>query len=415
MIIKIKIFIGFSVYTKIYMKNNKKSYGRNRNFSNSFKKRNFRNKKNKILDSKLFIKKAVNLIDEEIYTPSKAYSEMNLNPKLIKSLEFKKFKFPTEIQDKSIEYSVSGKNILGIASTGTGKTGAFLIPIIDKILNNDNFFQSIVIAPTRELANQIQADFISMTKNLNLNSVCFVGGSPIFKDFRKLKMKNHLIIGTPGRLIDLVKREKLNLNKIEILVLDEFDRMLDMGFINDVKFLLGKMTNLKQNMLFSATLNNKIEPIINSIIENPYRVIVNSNSKTSDNVEQGVIKINSKESKFEKLLSMINQTDFKKVIIFTETKRAVDNLHKNLKNAGVKVEYIHGDKTQRAREYSLKNFSLGKANILIATDVAARGLDIKGVTHVINYETPRDYDSYIHRIGRTGRAGAKGYAYTFIS
>jgi ATP-dependent RNA helicase RhlE len=190
--------------------------------------------------------------------------------------------------------------------------------------------------------------------------------------------------------------------------------MLDMGFVEDIRFLKKNISNLKQTMLFSATLDKKLRPIIDEVIENPFQVLISSGGQSSDNVEQDVIKIERGDSKFDKLISMLNEKHFEKTLIFAETKRTVDTVSKNLKEAGIKVEYIHGDKTQRSREFSLKKFKDGRADVLVATDVAARGLDIKGITHVINYEKPRDYDSYIHRIGRTGRAGATGHTFTFI-
>lgn len=378
-----------------------------------FRKRGFSGNNKKNLDTKLFIKKA-KPVKETKYNPERLYSDFQLHDKLKKALEVKGFKFPTEIQDKTIDQSMGGKNILGIANTGTGKTGAFLIPIIDRFLEGEKDLKVLVVVPTRELAIQVQSDLRSMTRGMGVFSVCLVGGTPTFKDVKKLKMKNHIIIGTPGRLIDMVKRRALKLDKTGVLVLDEFDRMLDMGFIDDVRFLKKNMENLGQTMLFSATLDKKLKPVIDEIIKNPYTVMINSGGQSSDNVEQNVVKMERGENKFDKLLSMLEEKDFEKTLIFAETKRSVDLISKNLKESGIKVEYIHGDKTQRSREFSLNKFKDGRSDVLVATDVAARGLDIKGITHVINYEKPRDYDSYIHRIGRTGRAGKLGHALTFI-
>jgi ATP-dependent RNA helicase RhlE len=367
----------------------------------------------KDLDPELFIKKA-RPVKETKYNPTRVYDDFDIHESLKSILAKNNFREPTEIQDKTIDESISGQNILGIASTGTGKTGAFLIPIIDRFLKGDKDFRTLVVVPTRELALQVKEDLDSMTRGFGLFSICLVGGTPTFKDVKRLRMKNHIVIGTPGRLIDMVKREALKLVKTEVLILDEFDRMLDMGFVDDVRFLKQNMPNLNQTMLFSATLDKKLKPIVDEVIKNPFTVMVNSGGQSSDNVEQDVILIKKGEAKFDKLLSMLKQDTFEKTIIFAETKRAVDLVSKNLAEAGMKVEYIHGDKTQRSREFSLKKFKDGRSDILVATDVAARGLDIKGITHVINYEKPRDYESYIHRIGRTGRAGKTGTALTFI-
>ena len=369
--------------------------------------------KKKDLDPKMFIKSA-KPVSETKYEPTRSYAEMGLHPKLEKSLLSIGFEFPTEIQDKTITQSMNGKDILGIANTGTGKTGAFLIPIIDRLLKEDRDFRTLVVLPTRELANQVQKDLQSMTRGFGIFSICLVGGTPAFKDVKKLKYKNQIVIGTPGRLMDMVERKALKLEKTEVLVLDEFDRMLDMGFVNDIRYLIKHINNLKQTMLYSATLDKKLKPIIDEVIQKPFEVLVNSGLKSSDNVEQEIVRVQRGESKFDVLADMINKDHFTKIIVFAETKRTVDMIYKNLKEVGVKAEYIHGDKTQRAREFSLKNFTTGKVPILIATDVAARGLDIKEVSHVINYDAPTDYDTYIHRIGRTGRAGKTGHAITFV-
>lgn len=388
--------------------------GRSGGFSGSRPKGRFGARgKQKDIDAALFVKKAKPVIETR-YNPSRVYNDFDIHESLKAILEKNNFKEPTEIQDKTIDQSMTGQDILGIANTGTGKTGAFLIPIIDRFLKGNKDFRTLVVVPTRELAIQVKADLDSMTRGFGLFSICLVGGTPTYKDVKRLQMKNHIVIGTPGRLIDMVKRNALKLTKTEVLVLDEFDRMLDMGFVEDVRFLKKNMPNLKQTMLFSATLDQKLKPVIDEIIQNPFTVMINSGGQSSDNVEQDVVKIEKGENKFDKLTSMLKQDNFEKVLIFAETKRAVDLVSKNLKEAGVLVEYIHGDKTQKSREISLKKFKDGRADVLVATDVAARGLDIKGITHVINYERPRDYDSYIHRIGRTGRAGAMGNALTFI-
>jgi ATP-dependent RNA helicase RhlE len=369
--------------------------------------------KKKDLDPKMFVK-AAKPMEETKYNPTRSYADMGLHEKLEKSLLSIGFEFPTEIQDKTITQSMNGKDILGIASTGTGKTGAFLIPIIDRLLKEDRDFRTLVVLPTRELANQVQKDLQSMTKGFGIFSICLVGGTPAFRDVKKLQYKNQIVIGTPGRLMDMVERGALKLEKTEVMVLDEFDRMLDMGFVNDIRFLIKHIKNLKQTMLFSATLDKKLKPVIDEVIQKPFEVLINSGSRSSDNVEQEIIRVERGQSKFDLLADMMDKEHFTKTIVFAETKRTVDMIYKNLREVGIKAEYIHGDKTQRSREFSLKNFTTGKVPILIATDVAARGLDIKEVSHVVNYDAPTDYETYIHRIGRTGRAGKTGHAITFV-
>lgn len=372
-----------------------------------------RGMRKKLLDPKLFIKKA-RPVSEIKYNPTRKYVDFNIDKKLKDALTKNNFIFPTEIQDMAIDMAIKKRDILGIADTGTGKTGAFLIPIINRFLIEKTDFKVIVILPTRELAIQVKKDFESITQGFGLFSACLVGGTSTYKDIKKLKMKNHFIVGTPGRLIDMVKQKYLKLDKTEILVLDEFDRMLDMGFIEDIKFLREKLINLKQTMLFSATLNKKLQPIIDKIVKDPFKILITSGLNSSNNVEQSIIKIEKGEIKYNKLLSLLKQKEFEKVIIFAETKRNVNIVSKKLKEEKISVEYIHGDKTQRAREFSLNKFKDGRSRILVATDVAARGLDIKNVTHVINYQAPTEYGTYIHRIGRTGRNGKMGHAITFV-
>lgn len=373
-----------------------------------------KNKGPKELDWRLFVQKA-KPVEEIEYKPSRKYSEIDLHPFLKKELKFKKFEYPTEIQDKTLDKTLAGENILGIADTGTGKTGAFLIPVIDRLLKNRKSpFKTLVIAPTRELANQIEKEFLSLSFGMKLFSVCLTGGTSIGRNLKRLSKFNHIVIGTPGRLIDMAERGVLDMAEFEVLVLDEFDRMLDMGFVDDIKFLHKDMVNLKQTMLFSATVDKKLKPEIDNILADPFEVMVGTGSRSSENVEQGVIKVERGEKKFDKLADMVANPDFKKVLVFVETKRSVDNLHEDLESAGFKADLIHGDKTQRARELALEKFKRGRVQVLVATDVAARGLDIKGVSHVINYEPPKDYETYIHRIGRTGRAGKKGFAFTFV-
>ncbi len=367
------------------------------------------------LDPKLLVKKAVQKETKD-FRAERTFEEMPINFKLKDLLAKKGFERPSEIQDRTLETLLAGKDLLGIAQTGTGKTGAFLIPIIEQMLRNpiQNKTYALVMAPTRELATQIQDEFKSMTKGLNLYSSCFIGGTNINTDFRNLRRTPHVIIATPGRLLDLENRRAFKLNNIHTLVLDEFDRMLDMGFINDVKKTLQLMKSRKHTLLFSATLDKKQQGFINEILNNPVTVKVSNGETTGDHIDQEVIYMEQGENKFDTLLSLMDEQNMDKLLIFEEAKFKVKKLTAMLNKKGIKADEIHGNKTQNARQNALNRFKQGKVRVLVATDVAARGLDVSDVTHVINYQLPMTFDSYIHRIGRTGRAGKTGKAYTFV-
>ena len=303
---------------------------------------------------------------------------------------------------------------MGIANTGTGKTAAFLIPIIERLLQNSKPFTSLVVVPTRELALQIKEEFISLTKGMGLYAACFIGGTNLGRDIDQLKRRNHIFIGTPGRLLDLSQRRALRLQEISVLVLDEFDRMLDMGFIDDIQKMVHLMHNRRQTMLFSASVDKMQGSIINQMVQNPVEVKVSSGNSTSDQVEQDIIKVPRGSDKFEMLRNLMDDEQFQKVLIFAETKRLVDRVNKKLNQSGIRSDHIHGDKTQNYRIKALEKFKRGNVQVLVATDVAARGIDVSNVTHVINYQLPMSFNSYLHRIGRTGRANNIGKALTFV-
>lgn len=319
---------------------------------------------------------------------------------------------PSPIQDQAIPNALEGRDVIGLANTGTGKTAAFLIPTINKILHDKNH-KAIIITPTRELAIQIQKECIELTKLLGIFNVTCVGGAPIGPQIKSLSQRHNIVIGTPGRLKDLLDRRHLNISDVTTVILDEADRMLDMGFIDDVKYFLKQIPAERQMLLFSATMAPAIESLVHSFLRNPVKISVKSRD-TSKNVDQDVIRVPDKSKKLEILSGLLRDSAFSKVLIFVETKRAVDRLHDELRAQGIRAESIHGDKRHRERQRALAGFAEGKIQVLIATDVAARGLDISGVTHVINYEIPSSYDTYVHRIGRTGRAGKKGIALTFV-
>ncbi|MCE9517713.1 DEAD/DEAH box helicase [Candidatus Nomurabacteria bacterium] len=366
------------------------------------------------IDVSRFISKATIVEKEEIYLPTHTFADFNIDPRLKAAIAHKQYIYPSPIQDKSIPHALEGRDILGIANTGTGKTAAFLIPIINKILLN-NKETAIIIAPTRELALQIEKEFNEFAVGMKMWAVSCVGGAPIFAQIKNLRRGCNLVIGTPGRLLDLVKRGEIDLSTTRNVVLDEADRMLDMGFIDDITFLLEKTANDRQTFLFSATLPKPIEVLISRFTKDPVRVIVKTRD-TSKNVEQDVVRVARGIDKIDVLCELLsNSAEFKKVIIFSEMKHAVEKLSNELVKRGFKANSIHGDKRHNERQRALKAFKEDQIDILVATDVAARGLDIPDVTHVINYEIPQTYDTYVHRIGRTGRASKKGVALTFVS
>ena len=372
-----------------------------------------RGRKASTLDPNLLIKKA-EYREEKVYVSDRFIEDLPVSNPLRQCLIKKGYKKPTEIQDKTLEALLQGRNLLGIAQTGTGKTGAFLVPIIEQLLQKSQNSFALIIAPTRELALQIQEEFISMSKGLRLFSSCFIGGTNINRDIQNLRRSPHLVIGTPGRLLDLAERRALNFKPFNTLVLDEFDRMLDMGFARDVNRIIRQMHQRRQTMLFSATLDKSQQQLIDEILVDPITVKVSTGDSTGSQIEQDIIRIKPGEDKFKVLLDMLNREEFKKVIVFDESKHKVKRLCQKLNRNGIRSEEIQGNKTQNARQNALKAFKENRSWVLVATDVAARGIDVSDVTHVINFQVPMTYDSYIHRIGRTGRAGQVGMAYTFV-
>ncbi len=379
-------------------------------------KRNFRGSKkshgSQYIDPSKFINKAVIGEEKEVFVPEHKFEDFEISDSIASNLIAKGYKEPTPIQDKTIPYVLDGKDVVGIANTGTGKTAAFLIPLIDKVLKNPEE-QVLIIAPTRELALQIEAELKIFTKGMHLFSVCVVGGAPIRYQLKALRSKNNFVIGTPGRLKDLIERKSIRLAQFSTLVLDEADRMLDMGFINDIRYVVKGMPEKHHTLFFSATLSREIEKLISEFLNEPVRISVKTGD-TSKNVEQDVVRIGKGKVKFDVLHDMLKEDEFNKVLVFGRTKHGVEKLSNLLSNRGVKTESIHGNKSHVQRQRALKRFKDNQVSVLVATDVAARGLDIANVSHVINYDTPSTYDDYVHRIGRTGRGDSKGKALTFI-
>ena len=348
-----------------------------------------------------------------VYVPTHTFNDFNIAEEIKTRIAAKGFITPSPIQDQSIPYILDGKDVVGIANTGTGKTAAFLIPLVDKVMRNPKE-QVLIMAPTRELAIQIEDELLVFIRNTKIYSVCCVGGAPIRKQISELRYFNNFIIGTPGRLKDLGEQKYIKFEEFTNVVLDEADRMLDMGFIDDMRYMIGKMPKSRQTLFFTATMSKEIERLVHEFLNNPVNVSVKTGD-TAKSVDQDVVRVSRGESKIDKLHDLLSQDDFSKVLIFGQTKNGVERLTEDLMKLGHKVGSIHGDKNHVQRQRTLRTFKENNINILVATDVAARGLDIAGVTHVINYELPMTYDDYVHRIGRTGRGGATGKALTFVA
>jgi len=363
------------------------------------------------IDISKFINKAEPVHEEAPYVPDNAFADFELAVGLKRRIASKGYIDPTPIQDKIIPHVLQGSDVVGIANTGTGKTAAFLLPLIDKVIT-DRSEKVLIISPTRELAQQIEEEFISFVSGMRIFSTCCVGGSPIGKQIGRLKRDNNFIIGTPGRLKDLVERGELDLSEFNTLVLDEADRMLDMGFIDDMKEIMTHMPTERHTLFFSATMSKDITRLIGQFLTNPVKISVKTGD-TSKQVDQDVVRTKG-EDKVAILHDMLTQPEYERVLVFGETKRGVEKLSTLLSKNDVTSVAIHGNKTQSQREKALKQFKSGNAKVMVATDVAARGLDINEVSHVINFDTPQTYDDYIHRIGRTGRAGKTGKALTFV-
>lgn len=359
-----------------------------------------------------FIKKSNSSSIKTTYKPTHSFADFPINSKIKKNIAARGFKNPTPIQDKAILHILKGKDLVGSASTGTGKTGAFLIPLINNLVS-DRTKKVLIITPTRELAIQIRQENRSFSQGLNIFSTLCIGGNSISKQIHSLQKNPDIVVGTPGRLIDLTKRRKLKLDNFSVIVLDEVDRMLDMGFINDMKFLIGKMPQKRQSLFFSATLPANLNNIINRFAKNPVKIQI-KNQKAIANITQEIVKINGR-SKLQVLHSLLNKDGFDKVLVFGRTKRGLNKLSHRLLKKGHKIEIIHGNKSQNQRKRALSKFKKDRVNVLLATDVASRGLDIDDITHVINYDLPESKKVYIHRIGRTGRVNKKGTAISFVN
>ncbi|AXY75853.1 ATP-dependent helicase [Paraflavitalea soli] len=346
------------------------------------------------------------------------FDQLNLQEPLLKALKDTGYTNPTPIQEKSIPIVLQQKDLLGCAQTGTGKTAAFAIPVLQLLHSQQpaqrgpRAVRALVLTPTRELAIQIEESFRTYGKYTGLNQMVIFGGVSQGSQVNALRNGVDILIATPGRLLDLLNQGFVNLQHLQLFVLDEADRMLDMGFIHDVKRIIARIPVKRQTLFFSATMPPEIAGLANTILKDPIKVEVTPVSSTAEKIAQEVY-FTDKDSKRSLLIHVLENSTIERALVFARTKYGSDKIAKALTRAGIKADAIHGDKSQNARQHALNNFKNGKIRILVATDIAARGIDVDNLTHVINYELPNVPETYVHRIGRTGRAGASGIAISF--
>ncbi|MDH4092159.1 MAG: DEAD/DEAH box helicase [Cyclobacteriaceae bacterium] len=347
-----------------------------------------------------------------------SFEKLNLIEPVMRALASEGYTTPTPIQEQSIPVLLQRKDLLGCAQTGTGKTAAFAIPIL-QLLHQDELFvkgpdgiKALILTPTRELAIQIDESFRAYGKHLRLRHAVIFGGVPQRSQTDKLRAGVDILVATPGRLLDLMDQRFVKLQNLKMLVLDEADRMLDMGFIHDVKKIIARVPAKRQTIFFSATMPAEISKLADTILTNPVRVEVTPPSSTANTVQQSVYFVEKKDKK-KLLLHLLQDDSIATALVFARTKHGADRVVKDLTQAGIRAEAIHGNKSQGARQRALSNFKAQKTRVLVATDIAARGIDVEDLSHVINYELPNIPETYIHRIGRTGRAGASGISLSF--
>lgn len=348
------------------------------------------------------------------------FSELELIEPLLNAVKEMKYDIPSPIQEQAIPAIISGRDIFGCAKTGTGKTAAFALPILQKLYLRDESekyprtIKALILAPTRELAIQINETFEAMNPQVNLKSAVIFGGVRQGSQVTKINRGIDVLIATPGRLIDLYNQGLVDLKHVEYLVLDEADRMLDMGFIKDIRKILRFIPRRHQTMLFSATLPDEIKHLVSDLLNDPLKIMISSGNVTVEKINQSLYFVD-KVNKAKLLIKLLENPQIYNAIVFVRTKRNVDTLCKKLIKAQITCEGIHGDKSQNARVRALNNFKNDKVRVLVASDIAARGIDIDELTHVINFDLPDQAENYVHRIGRTARAGASGEAITFCS
>lgn len=359
-----------------------------------------------------YIKKTAPTSNNENFVIKHRFQDFQIHDQLKQNISTRGYSIPTPIQDRAIPSILNGHDVIGIANTGTGKTAAFLIPLIHKIIQN-RLEKLLIIVPTRELAVQIDDEVRAFSRFLHIYSVLCIGGANINRQINQLRKNPHIIISTPGRLKDLITRRFIEMMNFRNVVLDEVDRMVDIGFIQDIKYIISLLPRDRQSLFFSATFSPDVNSIIQSFLKDPVTISVKV-QETADGIEQDVIRVKNKNEKVVKLNTMLRQNEFRKVLIFGRTKWGVERLSKTLQANGFLADSIHGNKSQYQRLKVLNLFKQNQLKVLVATDIAARGLDIADVSHVINFDEPANYTDYIHRIGRTARAQKTGKALTFI-
>ncbi|MFC0213787.1 DEAD/DEAH box helicase [Paenibacillus chartarius] len=344
----------------------------------------------------------------------KTFQEFGLEPKVLRAITEMGFEESTPIQEKTIPLALEGRDLIGQAQTGTGKTAAFGVPLVNKIDVNEERIVALIMCPTRELAIQVAEEIGKLGRFKGTRSLAIYGGQDIVKQIRGLKKKPQIIIGTPGRLLDHINRKTIKLDDVQTVILDEADEMLDMGFMDDITTILSLVPQNRQTMLFSATMPPNIQKLGNQFLTNPEHVSVIPKQVSAPLIQQAYIEVHEKQ-KFDALSRLLDMESPELAIIFGRTKRRVDELAEALQKRGYSAEGLHGDLSQNQRDNVMRKFRDGSIDVLVATDVAARGLDVSGVTHVVNFDLPQDPESYVHRIGRTGRAGKEGTAWTFVT
>ena len=344
----------------------------------------------------------------------KTFSEFGLEPKLLRAITEMGFEESTPVQEKSIPIALSGRDMIGQAQTGTGKTAAFGIPLIQQIDPSEEKIAALVMCPTRELAIQVAEEIGKLARFKGINTLPIYGGQDIGRQIRALKRRPHIVIGTPGRLLDHINRKTLKLDDVRYVVLDEADEMLDMGFLEDIQTILSSVPEERQTMLFSATMPPNIQKLAQQFLKDPEHVSVVPKQVSAPLISQSYIEVHER-NKFDVLCRLLDMESPELAIIFGRTKRRVDELAEALQKRGYSADGLHGDLSQNMRDTVMRKFRDGSIDVLVATDVAARGLDVSGVTHVVNFDLPQDPESYVHRIGRTGRAGKEGTAWTFVT
>ena len=388
-------------------------YSRSRNFSrfNGGRSRGGQRSVRSFDPSSIINSNQVRELPEE-YVASHSFDDFQISNKLLANITERGYKSPTPIQDKALGYILEGRDLIGIANTGTGKTAAFLIPLIDKILK-DRSQKVLILIPTRELAAQIRDEFFAFSKGLGIYGVLCIGGASMGRQMQDLRRNPNFVIGTPGRIQDLIRGKNLDLSLFGSVVLDEADHMVDIGFIHDIKYIVSLLPKRRQSLFFSATIDGKVREVLRSFVQNPVTVSVKT-GETAINIGQRTIRVPDRNKKIDQLHGLLVKAEFEKVLVFGRTKHGVQRLSDELVKRGFKADAIHGNKRQSQRIRTLEKFKRSEITILIATDVASRGLDIPNVSHVINYDLPESYEAYIHRIGRTGRLDKKGIALTFV-